>query len=210
MNYKEYQKKIDEIESAREKMKRGQMSKEEFFKNYEAIPNKPLPENFEDVVLNICDYNRGAYGLREDGHLCIEEYQVFAGEEENVYVVFDTVFRGEADQDYRVVEFPVEIFSDNAALKEFEWQKKKAYNEKKAAQERVEKRQKQLKQFRNEFTQKFTEERKLRDDLKEWQRLKKTYLKEEVPAIIDSLIKRGILESEHKDDYIAFVKCDLI
>ena len=60
------------------------------------------------------------------------------------------------------------------------------------------------------FSKEIKAESDLRLDLSNWETLKKKYLKDEIPMFVDSLIKRGILESEHRDDYIAFVKCDLI
>lgn len=210
MNYKEYQEKLEKIEEARDKMRRGQMTREEFWKNYEGIPTKPLPDNFTAKVLALCDYSRGVYGLRGDGVLKVIDYTVFADNPDIVYVVFDTEFRRERDFDYRVVAFPVEIFSDDKAQREYEFNMHRRFEAAMAAKEKAEKKKQQRDQFRLKYEKAIIAESNLRMDIKNWERLKKTYLKAEVPGIIDSLIKRGILESEHKDDYIAFIKCDLI
>ena len=210
MTYNEFEDKLEAKEEAFKKVSIGQMSQEEFMTKYMPKIEIGLPEKFEDIVMNMCDFKREWFGLRGDGHLRLEEYQIFADEPDKVYVVFDTVFRGESDDDPRVVEFPLNIFYNDQAKKEFLDKKWQAYDRKRLEAEFQKKRKAQLDKYRWDYTTQLTQERNLRDDLRTWERLKKAYLKDEVPMIIDSLIKRGIIESEHRDDYISYVKCDLI
>lgn len=210
MSYKKYNLKLEEIETARDMLKRGQITRDEFWEKYEGVPTHPLPDEFEKKVINICDYYRGAYGLRGDGVLKVIDYTVFADNPDIVYVVFDTEFRREPDCDYRVVAFPVEIFSNKEALEKFEHEAKSRYERAKAQRERARKKKEQIDNFRYKHAKDIKAETDLRNDMINWRRLKRTYLKDEVPSIVDSLIKRGILDADHRDDYIAYIKCDLI
>lgn len=211
MNYEEYCAKSNAVEEAREKLKRGQITSKEFYEKYEGVPTTPIPMDFEDTIHKMCDYAREEYGVGlKGGKLYIVEYSVFADAPDKVCVVFDTEFHGEADGDYSVFEFPVNIFSDNVARSIFEEDIEYAYRRKKEREEKQEKKDEQRAKFRNEFSRQLADERNKRTDVKNWEKLKPEYLKNEVYLVIDSLIKRGILDKEHREDYIAYAKIDLI
>jgi hypothetical protein len=211
MNYKEYCEKSDAVEKAREKLKLGQITTKEFYEKYEGVPTTPIPENFEETIHKMCDYAREEYGVGlKGGKLCIVEYNIFADAPDKVCVVFDTEFHGEADEDYTVFEFPVNIFSDDVACSIFKSDINYAYRRKKELEKIQEKKDEQRAKFRNEYSKQLADERNKRTDVKCWEKLKPEYLKNEVYLVIDSLIKRGFLEKEHRDDYIAYAKIDLI
>lgn len=211
MDYKEYCEKSNAVEEAREKLKLGQITAKEFYEKYEGVPTTPIPANFEETIHKMCDYAREEYGVGlKGGKLCIIDYSIFADAPDKVYVVFDTEFHGEADGDYSVFEFPVNIFSDDVARSIFEQDIEYTYRRKKELEEIQEKKDEQRAKFRNEFSKQLADERNKRTDVKYWEKLKPEYLKNEVYLVIDSLIKRGILEKEHREDYIAYAKIDLI
>ena len=165
---------------------------------------RELPDNFKEIALKECDYNRGPFGLTEDGRLYIQEWTIFPDDPDHVYVVFDTIFRGEYDEDYIVVAFPVHAFNDKDAMKEFVNELEIEYDKKQKAEQRKRLKEIQKSNFQKDFSTQLHDERNLRIEQSDWKRLRKKYLPEEFNWIVEAFIKRGILEKEHKQDYINY------
>ena len=210
MDYDEYLLKCSALEDARKQLKLGKISPEEFSKKYVGVPSEPLPDNFNDLAFSECDYYREQFGLTGDGKLYEIEWTIFPDDPDHVYFVYDTIFRGEYDGDYKVAVFPVHAFNDEKFMDEYVESLKVAYEEKEKAAERKRKRDNQISQYQKDFSTQLCDERNLRIEQSDWKRLRKKYLPEEFEWIVDSFIKRGLIEKEHRQDYINYLKIDLL
>lgn len=210
IDYDEYLIKKSELSKAYNLLKLGKISPEEFSKKYIGVPTEELPDNFKEIALKECDYNRGPFGLTEDGRLYIQEWTIFPDDPDHVYVVFDTIFRGEYDEDYIVVAFPVHAFNNKDAMKEFVNELEIEYDKKQKAEQRKRLKEIQKSNFQKDFSTQLHDERNLRIEQSDWKRLRKKYLPEEFDWIVEAFIKRGILEKEYKQDYINYLKIDLL
>lgn len=206
----EYYKKCEQIEEARKQLKIGKITREEFFEKYDGVPSQPLPDNFDKIAFDMCDYYRGAFELTEDGRLYEKEYTIFADDPDTVYFVYDTIFRGEYDDDPHLVGIPVSVLCDENARDKYISEKQHIYLKKKEAEEKKLLKAVEKTNFEREFSNCIKEERELRHEINSWFQLRKKYLPKEFDWIIQSLINRGLIESEHKQDYINYLKCDLI
>lgn len=210
ITYDEYLIKRSKISDAERLLKLGKISPEEFTKQYVGIPSEPLPENFEEIAKDICDNYREPFGFSDGGHLSTINWTIFPDEPDYVYFVFDTIFRGEADEDYIVVQFPVKIFNDETEKTKFIIHARVEYDNKKKAEERKQRRGMQNMKYGSDFYKELRGESDLRIEQSNWKNLRKKYLPEEFDWIVEAFVKRGFIEKEHKQDCINYLKIDLL
>ena len=210
MTVEEYRKKEDAKQDAACELIKGKITSQEFDEKFGFSLEKPLPDNMEDIIIDMCEYRRGDFNLTLDGKLKLLSYSVFKEDTKTVYALFDTVFRGEYDDDEKVVGFPIEIFYDEKLRRDFCWKRHCEFL--KAEEARKKKQLKDLDKwnFKLKFGKAIDEEGQLRHEQEFYTSIRKKYLKNEFEWIVDVFIKRGLLEPEHKQDYINYLKCDLI
>lgn len=210
MTAEEYREKEDAKQDAAFDLMKGKITHQEFDEKFGFTLEKPLPLNMEDIIMDMCENSRGDFNLTRDGKLKLLSYSVFKEDPKTVYALFDTVFRGEYDDDEKVVGFPIEIFYDEKLREDFCWKRHCEFL--KAEELRKKKQLKDLDKwnFKLKFGKAISEEEQLRHEQEFYANIRKKYLKDEFEWIIDTFIKRGLLESEHKQDYINYLKCDLI
>lgn len=210
MTAEEYREKEDAQQEAAINVIKHKITQQEFDEKFGFTLEKPLPDNIEDIIMWMCDANRGDFNLTLDGNLKLLSYSVFKEDPTTVYALFDTVFHGEYDCDEKVVGFPIEIFYDEKLREDFCWNRHCEFL--KAEEARKKKQLKDLDKwnFKLKFGKAISDEGQLRHEQEFYANIRKKYLKEEFEWIVDAFIKRGILEPEHRQDYINYLKIDLI
>jgi len=210
MTAEEYREKEDAKQDAASDLIKGKITSQEFDEKFGFSLEKPLPDNMEDIIMDMCDHSRGDFNLTLDGKLELLSYSVFKEDPKTVYALFDTVFRGEYDCDEKVVGFPIEIFYDEELRIKFCLKRHCEFL--KAEDARKKKRLKELDKwnFQTKYGKAINEEKLLRREQEFYANIRKKYLKDEFEWIVDAFIKRGLLEPEHRQDYINYLKCDLI
>jgi len=206
MTYAEYCKKCEEIEKAEEQMKLGKLSPEEYSKKYIGIPSETLPDDFTKQVFQMCDYHRKEFDLTSDGHLYEVDWTIFVDEPDKVYFVYDTTFHGEADCDYKVVEIPINVFSDKTKKEKFIQEKRNAYLIKERALKKAARRKGQASKFNIKYEKEIQAEESLRNEQDMWNKLRRIYLPKEFDWILDSLIQLGAFDDKNKSNYIQQLK----
>ena len=210
MTPEEYREKEDAKQDAACDLIKGKITSQEFDEKFGFTLEKPLPGNMEEIIMDMCENSRGDFNLTLDGKLELLSYSVFKEDPKTVYALFDTVFRGERDYDEKVVGFPIEIFYDEKLRRDFCWKRHCEFL--KAEEVRKKKQLKDLDKwnFKLKFGKAISDEGQLRNEQEFYANIRKKYLKDEFEWIVDAFIKRGLLEPEHRQDYINYLKCDLI
>ena len=210
MTAEEYKEKEDAQQEAALDLIKHKITQQEFDEKFGFTLEKPLPDNMEEIIMDMCENSRGDFNLTLDGKLELLSYSVFKEDPKTVYALFDTVFRGEYDDDEKVVGFPIEIFYDEKLRRDFCWKRHCEFL--KAEEVRKKKQLKDLDKwnFQTKFGKVINEEKLLRREQEFYANIRKKYLKDEFGWIVDAFIKRGLLEPEHRQDYINYLKCDLI
>ena len=210
MTAEEYREKEDAQQEAAIDLIRHKITQQEFDEKFGFSLEKPLPDNVEDIIMDMCEHSRGDFNLTLDGKLKLLSYSVFKEDPKMVYALFDTVFHGEYDNDETVVGFPIEIFYDENLRRDFCQKRHCEFL-------RLEdiRKKKQLKDidkwnFKRKFEKAINEEGQLRREQEFYASIRKKYLKDEFEWIADAFIKRGLLEPEYRQDYINYLKIDLI
>ena len=210
MTAEEYKEKEDAQQEAALDLIKHKITQQEFDEKFGFTLEKPLPDNMEEIIMDMCENSRGDFNLTLDGKLEVLSYSEFKEDPKTVYALFDTVFRGEYDDDEKVVGFPIEIFYDEKLRRDFCWKRHCEFL--KAEEVRKKKQLKDLDKwnFHTKFGKVINEEKLLRREQEFYANIRKKYLKDEFGWIVDAFIKRGLLEPEHRQDYINYLKCDLI